>query len=123
MEKNRLENIVWHHSEIRRQDREELLGQKGVLLWFTGLSGSGKSTVANALEKKMVQGKRVTYLLDGDNIRHGLNGDLGFDARSRKENIRRKRRLPTLRFSYTTGISADIIEWGASNELMEEKTY
>ncbi|MFZ5969182.1 MAG: adenylyl-sulfate kinase [Bacillota bacterium] len=89
MEKNKSENIVWHHSEIRRQDREALLGQKGVLLWFTGLSGSGKSTVANALEKKLVQRKRVTYLLDGDNIRHGLNGDLGFDAKSRKENIRR----------------------------------
>lgn len=82
-------NIVWHNTHIGQQDREDLLQQKGVVLWFTGLSGSGKSTVANAVEKKLHQVKRLTYLLDGDNIRHGLNKDLGFSINDRIENIRR----------------------------------
>lgn len=82
-------NIVWHDTQVGRQDREGLLRQKGVVLWFTGLSGSGKSTVANAVEKKLHQAQRLTYLLDGDNIRHGLNKDLGFGINDRIENIRR----------------------------------
>lgn len=82
-------NIVWHHTYIGQQEREDLLHQKGVVLWFTGLSGSGKSTVANAVEKKLHQIKRLTYLLDGDNMRHGLNKDLGFSINDRIENIRR----------------------------------
>ncbi|WP_069998066.1 adenylyl-sulfate kinase [Cellulosilyticum sp. I15G10I2] len=82
-------NIVWHDTNIKREDREILLEQKGIVLWFTGLSGSGKSTVANAVEKKLFEMGRATYLLDGDNIRHGLNKDLGFDTISRIENIRR----------------------------------
>ncbi|SNS98388.1 adenylylsulfate kinase [Anaerovirgula multivorans] len=82
-------NIVWHDTNIKKEDREALLKQKGVVLWFTGLSGSGKSTVANAVEKKLFEAGRATYLLDGDNIRHGLNKDLGFNTRDRIENIRR----------------------------------
>lgn len=82
-------NIVWHNTSIKRDDRETLLKQKGVVLWFTGLSGSGKSTVANALEKRLFTNSKVTYLLDGDNIRHGLNKDLGFSIEDRIENIRR----------------------------------
>ncbi len=82
-------NIVWHTTSIKREDREALLKQKGVVLWFTGLSGSGKSTVANALEKKLCEAGKLTYLLDGDNIRHGLNRDLGFSVSHRIENIRR----------------------------------
>ncbi|HWI54244.1 MAG TPA: adenylyl-sulfate kinase [Desulfobacteria bacterium] len=82
-------NIVWHKASIKREDRESLLKQKGVVLWFTGLSGSGKSTVANALEKKLYESGKLTYLLDGDNIRHGLNKDLGFSINDRIENIRR----------------------------------
>lgn len=82
-------NIVWHPTHIKREDREELLRQRGIVMWFTGLSGSGKSTVANAVEKKLFKKGRATYLLDGDNVRHGLNKDLGFSAQDRVENIRR----------------------------------
>ena len=82
-------NIVWHDTNVRKEDREALLQQQGVVLWFTGLSGSGKSTVANAVEKKLNEAGRLTYLLDGDNIRHGLNKDLGFTLSDRIENIRR----------------------------------
>lgn len=82
-------NIVWHSTSIKREDREALLKQKGAVLWFTGLSGSGKSTVANAVEKKLNEAGKLTYLLDGDNIRHGLNKDLGFSINDRIENIRR----------------------------------
>lgn len=82
-------NVTWHKGEIDRKKRERLLAQKGVCLWFTGLSGSGKSTLARALEKALYEKGRLCYVLDGDNIRHGLNGDLGFSAEDRQENIRR----------------------------------
>jgi adenylylsulfate kinase len=82
-------NVTWHRGEVGRKEREKLLGQKGACLWFTGLSGSGKSTLARALEKELYNAGRLAYVLDGDNIRHGLNGDLGFSAEERKENIRR----------------------------------
>lgn len=83
------ENIVWHNTTITSADREKQKGQKAVVLWFTGLSGSGKSTVANAVESLLFQKGCHSYLLDGDNVRHGLNKDLGFDDESRIENIRR----------------------------------
>nr|WP_132282935.1 adenylyl-sulfate kinase [Natranaerovirga hydrolytica] len=89
-------NIVWHQHKINKQSREESLGQKGILLWFTGLSGSGKSTIASALEQKLWALGKHTYLLDGDNIRHGLNGDLGFSDEDRKENIRRIKEVAKL---------------------------
>lgn len=82
-------NILWHEMKITKIKREELMNQKGFLIWFTGLSGSGKSTIASALEQKLWSLGKLTYLLDGDNVRHGLNGDLGFTAEDRKENIRR----------------------------------
>jgi adenylylsulfate kinase len=82
-------NVVWHKMNVTREHRETLLKQKGILLWFTGLSGSGKSTVASALEKKLHYLGKITYALDGDNVRHGLNSDLGFSAKDRVENIRR----------------------------------
>ena len=82
-------NIVWHHTSVSKEEREALLQQKGVVLWFTGLSGSGKSTIANAVEKILHEAGRLSYLLDGDNIRHGLNKDLGFTISDRQENIRR----------------------------------
>ena len=82
-------NVHWHKGDISREDRTQLLGQKGVTLWFTGLSGSGKSTIAVALEKALYQHGKLTYRLDGDNIRLGINKNLGFSAQDRSENIRR----------------------------------
>lgn len=82
-------NIVWHETGITKKDREMLTGHKSALLWFTGLSGSGKSTIATALQNKLYKEGRHSYILDGDNIRHGLNSDLGFSEKDRKENIRR----------------------------------
>jgi adenylylsulfate kinase len=82
-------NVVWHDHVITRNERESFLGQKGVLLWLTGLSGSGKSTIASIIEKKLHDNGKLCYILDGDNIRHGLNSDLGFSEEDRKENIRR----------------------------------
>ncbi|WP_320036486.1 adenylyl-sulfate kinase [Campylobacterota bacterium DY0563] len=83
------ENIVWHQQNVNKDDRITLLSQKPCILWFTGLSGSGKSTIANAVEKQLFNRGIKTYLLDGDNIRHGLNKDLGFSETDRVENIRR----------------------------------
>ncbi|NOY59405.1 MAG: adenylyl-sulfate kinase [Calditrichaeota bacterium] len=82
-------NITWHQGHISKEDREKLLGQKGVTLWFTGLSGSGKSTVAHEVEKIFYERGHASFVLDGDNIRHGLNKDLGFSPEDREENIRR----------------------------------
>jgi len=82
-------NVHWHHGEINREDRNRLLGQKGATLWFTGLSGSGKSTVAVALEEALYERGKLCYRLDGDNIRMGINKNLGFTAEDRTENIRR----------------------------------
>jgi adenylylsulfate kinase len=82
-------NITWHDGAITNADRERLMGQKGAVIWFTGLSGSGKSTLANAVEEKLFEMGHLTYILDGDNIRHGLNKNLGFSPEDREENIRR----------------------------------
>lgn len=82
-------NIVWHDHNVTKDERAALKHQKPCMLWFTGLSGSGKSTIANALESALADTGRHTYLLDGDNIRHGLNKDLGFSDDDRVENIRR----------------------------------
>jgi adenylylsulfate kinase len=82
-------NITWHEGHVSRGERETLLKQKGVLIWFTGLSASGKSTIAYTLEHALVQRGHLAYVLDGDNIRHGLNKNLGFSAADRAENIRR----------------------------------
>lgn len=82
-------NIVWHHGKLSNADREKNLKQKGVVIWLTGLSASGKSTVAREVELALVQNGKNSYVLDGDNIRHGLNKNLGFSPDDRKENIRR----------------------------------
>ncbi|MFQ3324813.1 MAG: adenylylsulfate kinase [Pseudomonadales bacterium] len=82
-------NVTWHDGEVTRDDRHGILGQKGATLWFTGLSGSGKSTVAVALEQALAAKGKLTYRLDGDNIRLGINKNLGFSAEDRTENIRR----------------------------------
>ncbi|MFO7980470.1 MAG: adenylyl-sulfate kinase [Candidatus Aminicenantes bacterium] len=82
-------NITWHKGDVTREDRNKLLNQKGIVIWFTGLSGSGKSTLAHALEKKLFYERKLSVVLDGDNIRHGLNKNLGFSPEDREENIRR----------------------------------
>ena len=82
-------NVHWHDGEVSTEQRSQLLGQKGATLWFTGLSGSGKSTVMVALEHALYQQGRLVYRLDGDNIRLGINKNLGFSAEDRTENIRR----------------------------------
>lgn len=82
-------NIVWHDHQLNKEERSAMKEQKPCILWFTGLSGSGKSTIANAVEVKLSRLKRHTYLLDGDNVRYGLNKDLGFSDADRVENIRR----------------------------------
>lgn len=83
------ENIIWHQTTVTKADRERRSGHGGAVVWFTGLSGSGKSTLANRVEHELFKRGIHTYLLDGDNIRTGLNSDLGFSAADRKENIRR----------------------------------
>jgi len=85
----RATNITWHPHQVSREDRERLLGQKGVTVWLTGLSGSGKSTIAVAAEEALISRGRLAYVLDGDNVRHGLNKNLGFSPEDRTENIRR----------------------------------
>ena len=85
----RATNITWHEGHVTRPHREKLLAQRGVTLWFTGLSGSGKSTIAFTLEHALVERGNLAYVLDGDNVRHGLNKNLGFSAADREENIRR----------------------------------
>lgn len=82
-------NIVWHESEVKKVDRQRLKGHKSAVLWFTGLSGSGKSTISVALESVLHKKGIHTYRLDGDNVRHGLNKNLGFSPEDRGENIRR----------------------------------
>lgn len=82
-------NIVWHQHEVDKTRRAQTKGQRPGVIWLTGLSGSGKSTIANLLEKKLAEFNKHTYLLDGDNVRHGLCGDLGFSDKDRVENIRR----------------------------------
>ncbi len=89
MAQQKATNITWHETTVTAEDREKLLNQKGCVIWFTGLSGSGKSTLANAVEHVLHQQRHHTYVLDGDNVRHGLNKNLGFSPEDREENIRR----------------------------------
>jgi adenylylsulfate kinase len=87
--KRRSTNITWHAGHVSRADREAVTGQRGVTIWLTGLSGSGKSTIAVGVEQALIQRGHLAYVLDGDNIRHGLNKNLGFSPEDRAENIRR----------------------------------
>src|SRR4051812_2423762 len=89
MPEEKATNITWHGGAVTRADRERLLGQKGVTVWLTGLSAAGKSTIACILEQMLLHRRKHAYRLDGDNIRHGLNKNLGFSAEDRAENIRR----------------------------------
>lgn len=86
---NKNSNIVWHPNKVSQEERRNVMGQKGIVVWFTGLSGSGKSTIAVEVEKMLMDAGHAAYVLDGDNIRHGINSDLGFSDEDRNENIRR----------------------------------
>src|SRR5450432_2047233 len=89
MAEQKATNITWHEGSVTRAQREAMLNQKGVTVWMTGLSASGKSTIAVIVEQMLLHQKKHAYRLDGDNIRHGLNKNLGFSAEDRAENIRR----------------------------------
>jgi adenylylsulfate kinase len=89
MSEPKSKNIHWHGAEVTREEREEILGQRGCVVWFTGLSGSGKSTISRRVEQKLLAAGVNAYALDGDNVRHNLNKDLGFSPEDRTENIRR----------------------------------
>ncbi len=89
MSQQKSTNVVWHSATITREKRQELNDHRSAVLWFTGLSGSGKSTLAHAVEDELYKRQGRTFVLDGDNVRHGLCGDLGFSLEDRKENIRR----------------------------------
>ena len=95
-EPSRSSNVVWQRGEVTREQRWAALGGAGATVWFTGLPASGKSTVAAALEAKLLGDGRNAYVLDGDNLRHGLNGDLGFSAADRAENVRRTAEVSAL---------------------------
>lgn len=86
---NKSSDTVWHHATVTRARRQELNGHKSAIIWFTGLSGAGKSTLAHAVEERLHQMSYRTFVFDGDNVRHGLCGDLGFSEEERRENIRR----------------------------------
>jgi adenylylsulfate kinase len=88
-ETTRSTDVTWHDGQVLRADRERLLGQRGAVVWFTGLSGSGKSTIAVGVESRLLGAGRLCYRVDGDNLRHGLNKNLGFSPDDRAENVRR----------------------------------
>lgn len=112
------ENTVWHDQQVTKTQRSELKNQKPCLLWYTGLSGSGKSTVANAVDALLFQRGCHTYLLDGDNVRHGLNGDLAFSDTDRIENIRRVSEVAKLFIDSGTIVSTAFISPFASDRQM-----
>lgn len=114
-------NLHTQQTKVRKEDREQLLNQKAQLIWFTGLSGSGKSTLAVALEKKLFDKGFKTYLLDGDNVRQGLNKDLTFDDAGRVENIRRIGEVANLMLdSGLVVLSAFISPFRSDRELVKQ---
>jgi len=112
------DNTVWHDQQVTKQQRSELKKQKPCLLWYTGLSGSGKSTVANAVDALLFERACHSYLLDGDNVRHGLNGDLGFSDEARVENIRRISEVAKLFLDAGVIVSTAFISPFASDRAM-----
>ena len=105
----RANNVVWQDTEVSLEKRSEIIGQTPFVLWFTGLSGSGKSTIANAVERKLAHDKKLTFLLDGDNLRHGLNKDIGFKKEDRIENIRRASEVVKLLYESSVIVIAAFI--------------
>lgn len=128
MKKQKATNVVWHTHTVKKEERELLLKQKGVVLWYTGLSGSGKSTIANEVAFKLHSIGKLSYVLDGDNIRHGLNKDLGFSPEDRKENIRRISEVANLfadagLITMTAFISPYIVDRNFCRELVGEGRF
>ncbi len=128
MKTNKATNVTWHENKVKKADREKMLNQKGVLVWFTGLSGSGKSTIANAVMYRLFKRGKLTYVLDGDNIRHGLNKNLGFSPQDREENIRRISEVGKLFvdagiITSTAFISPYIKDRNAARALFEEGEF
>tara|TARA_B110000238_G_C15986681_1_gene378456 strand:- start:263 stop:871 length:609 start_codon:yes stop_codon:yes gene_type:complete len=115
------ENTVWHEQNISKADRANLKNQQPCLLWYTGLSGSGKSTVANAVDAMLFERGCHSYLLDGDNVRHGLNGDLGFSDDERVENIRRISEVAKLFIDSGLIVSTAFISPFATDRVMASK--
>jgi len=116
-------NITWHSGKVSYDDRCNKLGQNGVVVWFTGLSGAGKSTIAVELEKKLIKKGKIVYRLDGDNMRHGLNSDLGFTAEDRDENIRRIAEVAALfKDAGLIVLAAFISPYEKMREFAKEKT-
>ncbi len=114
-------HIVWHHATVSKDERASINGHKGCTVWLTGLSGSGKSTVANLLEKALWERGVRAYVLDGDNIRHGLNKDLGFSPADRTENIRRIGEVATLfTEAGVVNITAFISPYRADRDLVRK---
>jgi len=121
MAEQKATNVHWHEGDVTRDDRAKILGQKGATLWFTGLSGSGKSTIAVALEQALAARGKLSYRLDGDNIRLGINKNLGFSAEDRTENIRRIGEISKL--FVDTGIitlSSFVSPYRADRDLVRE---
>lgn len=116
------ENTVWHEQQVIKQQRSAQKQQKACVLWFTGLSGSGKSTVANAVDALLFARGCHTYLLDGDNVRHGLNGDLGFSDEDRIENIRRISEVAKLFVDSGLIVSTAFISPFASDRALAAKS-
>jgi adenylylsulfate kinase len=122
------ENTVWHEQLVDKSQRAQMKGQKPCLLWYTGLSGSGKSTVANAVDRLLFERGCHTYLLDGDNVRHGLNGDLSFSDEDRVENIRRISEVSKLFIDAGTIVSTAFIspfatDRALANNLLEASEF
>ncbi|HEB60468.1 MAG TPA: adenylyl-sulfate kinase [Phycisphaeraceae bacterium] len=125
MTEQKATNITWHEGEVSREERFRKLNQKGCVIWFTGLSGSGKSTIACALESALVNMGKHCYRLDGDNVRHGLNKNLGFSPEDRTENIRRIGEVSKLFadagiITLTSFISPYIADRNAAREVCEK---
>lgn len=121
-------NIVWHEQSLKKEDRRKQNGHNSFVIWFTGLSGSGKSTLANAVARKLYQESVRNYVLDGDNIRHGLNKDLGFSEEDRTENIRRIGEVAKLfvdggQAVLTAFISPFKADRNLVRDLLEEKEF
>ncbi len=113
--------MKWQRSELTRQARWESLGHAGATIWFTGLPGAGKSTIAGAVEERLVTAGRPAFLLDGDNLRHGLNGDLGFDEQARCENVRRTAHVARLfAEAGTVALVSLVSPYGCDREVASE---